>query len=556
MNYRTVSIVEECPVVDVLPGVFHHHAHMRNRVVSLLDVCTEKVGIIILIEQAQSLEWASKVKEEYSVLQHIYRKSTHEELTEDVLEKIISINPGDFYLNVKNNTDSLLSYLEKLAKPILERKTIFLIPEISRISNDFTKLISDYAKEVTELINLDYTPKFSFMSFAINQKNNDDNFFRVYDFFLKKMMINISLISQLNNMNNSELEVCFDKPGPLLLDGKTGTGKSLTAQLLSIKKDKQIVYINISSISKDLLESRMRGFVKGTFTDAKSDRSGWFEDANNNVLFLDEFQNSSLEVQTQLLDLLDPVSNKICIRRIGGNKDISLNVKVILAINEPIELLLEAKRIRSDLYHRIRSIYKFPDLKILFQDNKKFDVLLFIKKILLVYRWKSMIILKSNDNFEEEFPSGLTDDSLFPKFDFQMLDDIRAKYDWPGNFRELEIFAFDLYWKVDRDGVGLNIDIINKMLNEKNRINIDSKVHLNHDCQDVIKEKVRAIEKAFINNDFKITGAVKDLKLYKLSSHQTLVSFIRNNKDFFTEKFLTHPNVLRIFIEKKHKKML
>lgn len=547
MNIRTISLFADCPKVDLLSCEYDHIALLKNdalQIVENLLIDYRSTTIIQnLLENARLLEWKEKINTEKDYLVRLICQNTIE--SPSIFIDMLCERGPEWAFDLSHKSDTLLlQYIVKIAEPIIHRKTLFLVPETHSYTDKIKNIIKNLSREAIELIDRNNSPTFSFMPFFGSRGVGTENGLNLYSQLIKQLLIQTSSINNLDRLNdNSSLQTCFEKPGPMLLDGKTGTGKSLTAELLATNNKTSIFYVNISSISKELLESRMRGFVKGSFTGAEKDRAGWFEEANHRILFLDEFQNASLEAQSQLLDLLDPVSNKITVRRIGANQDIHLTVKVILAINEPLKDLIEQSRLRKDLYHRIRSIYKFPDLKSLLQSNQSTatDICIFLKKILLVYRWKS-VSTYNPDNFIASFSTG-TLDGLFPFFENRILNSIRARHDWPGNFRELEVFAFDLYWKIDKENHSLSLELVEKLLGSNQYLQPDVPLSVEDKS---LNDKIRAVENALTHHNFVIRKALQDLRNYKLGSYETLKKFIKENHTLFSKNFLEDSKISKI----------
>lgn len=199
----------------------------------------------------------------------------------------------------------------------------------------------------------------------------------------------------------------------VLIYGDTGTGKELFAQSIhygSERKDKPFIGQNCAALPENLLESILFGTSKGSFTGAV-DRPGLFEQANGGTLFLDEINSMSLPLQAKLLRVLQ----EGYIRRVGGLKDIPIDVRIIAATNEnPIEAI-EKKSIRKDLYYRINVIsINIPPLK-----KRKEDIAALIDYFIRYYNKK---LNKDVWMISEE---------LLEAF---------LKYSWPGNVRELENF--------------------------------------------------------------------------------------------------------------------
>jgi len=141
----------------------------------------------------------------------------------------------------------------------------------------------------------------------------------------------------------------------VLLTGQTGTGKDVIAQAIhqnSPRKKKPFVAINTGAVAEHLVESELFGHVKGAFTDAISDRQGKFEYANGGTLFLDEVGDMPLATQIKFLRVLEERR----ITRVGDNRPIDVNVRVIAATNKDLEAEIAAGRFRSDLYFRLKIV--------------------------------------------------------------------------------------------------------------------------------------------------------------------------------------------------------
>jgi two-component system, NtrC family, response regulator HydG len=141
----------------------------------------------------------------------------------------------------------------------------------------------------------------------------------------------------------------------VLITGETGTGKDVVAQAIhqnSPRKKRPFVAINTAAVAEHLVESELFGHIKGAFTDAISDRQGKFEYANGGTLFLDEVGDMPMATQIKLLRVLEERE----ITRVGDNKPIPVNVRVLAATNKDLEREVEAGRFRSDLYFRLKIV--------------------------------------------------------------------------------------------------------------------------------------------------------------------------------------------------------
>lgn len=138
----------------------------------------------------------------------------------------------------------------------------------------------------------------------------------------------------------------------ILINGETGTGKEVVAKAIhynSDRKKKSFVAVNMAAIPKELIESELFGHEKGSFTSAIKQRIGKFEQANGGTLFLDEIGDMSLSAQAKVLRALQEGK----ITRVGADKDIAVDVRVIAATNKDLLLEVEQKNFRLDLYHRL-----------------------------------------------------------------------------------------------------------------------------------------------------------------------------------------------------------
>src|SRR6056300_1429638 len=148
----------------------------------------------------------------------------------------------------------------------------------------------------------------------------------------------------------------------VLITGENGTGKELVAHWLHQKSERSknpMVEVNCAAIPSELIESELFGHVKGSFTGANKDRAGKFEAANGGTIFLDEIGDMSLSAQAKVLRALQ--ENKIS--RVGSDKDIKVNVRVVAATNKDLNKEIEEGRFREDLYHRLAVILiKVPAL--------------------------------------------------------------------------------------------------------------------------------------------------------------------------------------------------
>jgi two-component system, NtrC family, response regulator len=199
----------------------------------------------------------------------------------------------------------------------------------------------------------------------------------------------------------------------VLISGESGTGKELVARAIhfnSPRKDKPLVTVNCSALTETLLESELFGHEKGSFTGAVAQRKGRFETADGGTLFLDEVGEMSPSVQVTLLRVLQNRE----FERVGGNKTIKVDVRVITATNKDLTKEIAKGHFREDLYYRLNVVHiEVPPLR-----DRKEDLPLLIRYFLERF---------TREMNKKEVPS------LAPEVMGALL-----AYDWPGNIRELE----------------------------------------------------------------------------------------------------------------------
>jgi len=178
-----------------------------------------------------------------------------------------------------------------------------------------------------------------------------------------------------------------------LVTGKSGTGKELVAQAIhdnSPRKNKPFIAVNVAAIPADLIESELFGHEKGAFTGATGKRKGKFEEANGGTIFLDEIAEMDINLQTKLLRVLQ--DNKIS--KLGSNKIIKLDLRIIAATNKSLGERVKEGKFREDLYYRIQGfLINLPPLR-----ERGNDIIILANYFLEDYSKKNKIEAKSLDN--------------------------------------------------------------------------------------------------------------------------------------------------------------
>ena len=213
----------------------------------------------------------------------------------------------------------------------------------------------------------------------------------------------------------------------VLILGPNGAGKELVARqihLNSLRNDGPFVEVNCAAIPSELIESELFGHLKGSFTSAHKDRTGKFEAANNGTLFLDEIGDMSLSAQSKVLRAIQ--ENKI--QKVGSEKDIFVNTRVIAATNKNVKDLISSNKFREDLYHRISVI----ELNVPKLDDRKDDI--------------SELVAFFLDQISVQYDKNLItiDNKALKKL---------SSYSWPGNVRELRNVVERLIILVESDNI-------------------------------------------------------------------------------------------------------
>jgi DNA-binding NtrC family response regulator len=287
---------------------------------------------------------------------------------------------------------------------------------------------------------------------------------------------------------------------PLLIDGPTGSGKSTYARWIHAhgpRSENSFVEVNCSAIPENLIESELFGHEKGAFTDAKNARIGLFEAADQGTLFLDEIASLSLAAQAKVLLAIE---NGV-IRRVGGTKEIKVNIRIIAAANQDLRQMIMSREFREDLFHRLDLLrINIPELK-----TRGTDILPLAKHFLSAlskkYRLPAPKISKSSESYI-------------------------LRHEWTGNTREL---IHDLERALVMAEKGQDLELSNDPQSGlKNNMLLDENDWLNpsfvfpEDGFDLEKEILRLIERAIsqangnISEAARLLGVPRDYIRYRL----------------------------------------
>jgi len=315
------------------------------------------------------------------------------------------------------------------------------------------------------------------------------------------------------------------RPGPVLLEGPTGSGKSLAAKLYADlhaerTQERKFLRINVSAIQEEQLEYRLRGYRQGAFTGA-TNQEGWFSLADGGVLFLDEFQKAPSWVQTQLLDAIGATTDQVEISKIGVEKLERFRVKLILAVNEPLDALQADGRFRDDLMHRVRRFIAFQPLEELLAARESPASLgmtsrAYAALLVTVFRWK----------FGRHFPLADSEDVLgaarcmFPEITPEAMETLISSR-WPGNFREFEKVCADIFDDMDVFyEKKVTRDMVLRAFAHR-RFRPEGAAHVG---------LAKVVEDALRREGYVVAKACRHLEQYRMGNSATLSKWLRQHK--------------------------
>lgn len=210
----------------------------------------------------------------------------------------------------------------------------------------------------------------------------------------------------------SALEVARHSDTGVLITGESGTGKEVIARLIHEESERSrfpFVDVNCASLPEQLLESELFGYEKGAFTDARSSKAGLFEEANHGTLFLDEIGEMPIALQSKLLRVIETKS----FRKLGGNKTIQLDIRIIAATNRDLKKAVQERHFREDLYYRLNVFpIHIPPLR-----ERREDIL--------------PLTLFFLEHFSKRFGKNMKEVE-------KEAEEVLLNYPWKGNVRELK----------------------------------------------------------------------------------------------------------------------
>ncbi|AGK55984.1 sigma-54 interaction domain-containing protein [Bacillus sp. 1NLA3E] len=326
----------------------------------------------------------------------------------------------------------------------------------------------------------------------------------------KVIQLQKALYNQLQKMSNNGTQFCFDdilgsgecmksvmntakrmarSESRIMILGETGTGKELFAQSIhndSSRAKEPFIAVNCSAIPDTLLESILFGTNKGAFTGAEN-KVGLFEEAKNGTLFLDELNSMSIVLQSKLLRALE--TNRI--RRVGGNKEIPVNPRIISAMNIDPKEAIETEKLRSDFYYRLAVVtLECPPLR-----SRKEDIITLSWNYINRY---NKILGRKIDEISVE------------------VIQIMKNYDWPGNVRELSHCIEHAMNMVDPTDKSLQVQHLPPFLQDKTLVNNTLPIivpKISDYKQVMVQVETDILTQALKRNNCNINQTAKELNL-------------------------------------------
>lgn len=300
-----------------------------------------------------------------------------------------------------------------------------------------------------------------------------------------------------------QIRIAAPTSGWVLITGENGTGKELVARAIhrqSRRADKPFIEVNCAAIPEDLIESELFGHEKGAFTGATSKRKGKFDQAHEGTLFLDEIGDMSLKTQAKVLRILQERK----FERVGGEKTIEVDVRVVAATNKNLEQEMKAGTFREDLYYRLNVLpFHVPPLRERHQDIP-----------MLAHHFLSSYCLKENVENKE-----LSDEVL----------NALCAYSWPGNVRELKNIIERLAIMTQDDLIDVSaLPAEIRMASEKKKSELsEHNISINYSD---FKEAREYFEREFIRsklqeNEWNVSKTAEEIGLERSNLHRKIKNY-------------------------------
>ncbi|GJL79331.1 MAG: sigma-54-dependent Fis family transcriptional regulator [Nitrospinaceae bacterium] len=319
-------------------------------------------------------------------------------------------SPHVILANLGFSDGKILDHLEELQSNIKFSEWIFIVDEADATDLDkVEELAYDFLQKPFEQKRLDILVGRAQRAARCNQRLESFSSLSKKKYQIDAYLGNSEPVQKLKSMlaDLTKIEI-----SAMIISGETGTGKGLVARILhyasDLRKDGPLVEMNCAGLPKELMESEMFGHEAGAFTGAKSRHRGYMEQADGGTLFMDEIGDMPMDLQAKLLKAIEDKK----IRRVGGERELNLDVQIITASGIDLKEAIEKGGFRSDLYHRLAVFcLALPPLR-----TRKSDLVELVPSIIAEFNSKANKRVK------------VISDEIWK----DLLD-----YDWPGNIREL-----------------------------------------------------------------------------------------------------------------------
>lgn len=309
------------------------------------------------------------------------------------------------------------------------------------------------------------------------------------------------------------LEKVSQTDATVLITGQSGTGKELIARAIynhSLRKDKQFIAVDCSTLSQSILESELFGHTKGSFTGAISEKRGIFEIANEGTLFLDEVSNIPMEIQSKLLRVLEEHEFK----PVGAEKVRKVDIRLIAATNRDLKVMIKRGKFREDLYYRLNVFsIDMPPLR-----DRREDI------PLLAYHFLRQICQSLDKRIR-----GFSKDAI----------EYMIKYEWPGNVRELKNAVERIVVIADEEMLSPEklSEIMDKEKVGRNIVIPKTSEELKEAKKEIREKAVEDIEKIFIlealaRNDWNATRAAEETGMQRTNFQALIKKYNIKPKDY------------------------
>lgn len=471
----------------------------------------------ILLDEESYLRFTQQIAEFIGMKFNEYKESLIQKEREETLNHLLNnVTKGVILIDENNKITSInqigIKKLKLSSNP--EGKKAILISQNDYIMNEeIFKLIigSKEYNVIGKKVPMHSIKKNKVVGFIFDdiQKVNK-NIVEVSNQYNRITLDDIHGTSQSIQSLKDYIKIIANSNSTVLITGESGTGKELIARSLHScgnRKDNPLVVINCSAIPDSLLESELFGYVKGAFTGANNNgHMGKFELANGGIIFLDEIGDMPLYLQSKLLRVIQEKK----IERIGSNKSIDLDIKIIAATNADLKQKIREKKFREDLFYRLNVI---PIQTCPLRERKE-DIKPIVKKLIEKY---SLISEKKAMDIDDKAMDAL------------------INYDWPGNVRELEnVVELVMNTCGDSDKIDLSM-LPENILQIKNKNFVLAET--GKENFEILSDEFEEIEKNYIIKGLKKYGnSTEGKKIISEKMNIGLTTLYRKLKKFNIEK--------------------